>query len=293
MNKALLSLLLVATQVTTSIHAEDGFNFIGGDAQAEKVKTAEQTPDCGTLAVGENGIRIENQSPSNLTHNASLMALGVGAGALDASLGMAFAGPGYAGMVVLAPLMVSRQFQKKSEHYSGTLLRGSVISVAEGSQDFTGRAGWATLNRLNETTMPSDDLLDKAVVQVKIDTGDHGLRWVFAPKAVNLQKGDIVDMKLVSGRSAKFKPIWEKNDQSGDFNKHIPRVVSLVCSQNDEKCISQPRATSGLLCRHTDTEFPLSQYLIDPAIIAADQAKMRKEEEERKAASNNGGFNFM
>jgi len=251
MNKTFLPLLLAATLVTAHVHAEDGFDFMGGGAQADKPAKAQrgESPNCtvGPLCAGP------------------LKSMGSGA-----VLGLL--GPvGFIAMPFAAAKIISDENRKLNNYYFGTVLRGKVKKMEEMSAN-----EWGISPRLVNVSLVA------LVVDVGGPVGSD--RVVLTEKRLGFEKGDIVDVKMVSAEPDKAK---------FNFNRHKPRVIALYCKHDNPACQNDYDSSLGVLYRHTDSEFPPSQYLIDPAIIAADQAKMRKEAEESKAAANSGGFSFM
>jgi hypothetical protein len=206
---------------------------------------------------------------------------------------LVFLGPVGAIGVPIAAIMVSKNnvdhLIEMNAFYSGTVVRGKITRIFE-KVDFAGMAkSWG----LDISSAPASvQLREKFVVlELNVDGPSSSNRYALARKEVRYEKGDIVDAETVVGTYA-FQPRVNK-DVKIDFNKHMPRVVSIYCKHDNPACQNDYESSLGVISRHTDTEFPPSQYLIDPAIIAADQAKMRREEEDKKSAANSGGFNLM
>ncbi|MDD5388986.1 MAG: hypothetical protein PHD37_06555 [Gallionellaceae bacterium] len=251
MLRTTLPFILAGTLATFPALAEDGFDFMGGNvAQVEKVAKAprEANPHCtvGPMCAGP------------------LKSMGTGA-----VLGLL--GPvGLIGVPFAAAKITADENQKLNSFYLGTVLRGKVNKVEEMSKN-----EWGI----------SPGLVSVSLVALILDVdGPVGSdRVVLADKHLGFEKGDIVDVKMVSA---------EPDKSEFNFNRHKPRVVALYC-KHDQPCQNDYDSSLGVLYRHQDKEFPVSQYLIDPAIIAADQAKMRKEAEETKTASNSGSFSFF
>lgn len=246
--KKTLPLLLAATLATAPAFAEDGFNLIGGsDATVEKVAKAQREK-----------------------HPASYALHSVGDSAVGAILGSTLGLAGILATPVTANYSARLWSDKVNSFYLGTVLRGKVNKVEEMSKN-----EWGI----------SPGLVSVSLVALILDVdGPVGSdRVVLADKRLGFEKGDIVDVKMVSA---------EPDKSEFNFNRHKPRVVALYC-KHDQPCQNDHDSSLGVLYRHQDKEFPPSQYLIDPAIIAADQAKMHKEEVEKKAAANSGSFSLM
>ncbi len=261
------SLVLASMLTTSPAFAEDGFNFLGGNAQAEKPAKAKAPREVNPFSDG-----------SPMTKAAA------------AGFGLALLGPIGAIGVPIATIMISNNnvenVTKLDAFYAGAVLRGKVEKIFPLGNSSSTAQFLADIKKsgIDPSTIPLPATIRNNLVALRLDVdGPKGSeRVVVARKDADYEIGDILDVKTVVQNSA---PIY--------YNKHMPRVIALYCKHDNAVCQNDYNSSLGVLSRHTDTEFPPSQYLIDPAIIAADQAKMRKEEEERKTAANSGGFNFM
>jgi hypothetical protein len=276
MNQSVLPLFLAAMLAAVPACADGGFDFIGGAAQAEKpAKSQTEKP-------------VKAPREVNQFSTGSPMTQAAAAGA-----GLVFLGPIGAIGVPIATIAIAKNEQtnlgKINAFYSGAVTRGRVTKIYS-KVDFS---GWSKPWGMDPNSAPvSAEILNEyAVLQADVDGPTGSDRIAIVRKDVGHEVGDIVDVKLLVGTYA-FNPQIDKKTKL-DFNKHMPRVVGVYCKHDNPVCQNDYDSSLGVLYRHTDTEFPPSQYLIDPAIIAADQAKMRKEAEEKKAAQNSGGFNFM
>ncbi len=271
-----LPLLMAAILAATPAFAGDGFDFIGGAAQTEKPAKAPREKN--------DGRGLETMVKS--------FGAGMGVGAAGVTMfGAAALGPlMLVGAPILAVRMTEDQIARESAFYAGTVTRGRVEGlnskpVAEGNFD-------KPLG-IDQQSFPSAQTLIATfnTIGLDVDGPSKGLVFAFVHKASGIQKGDIVDIKFPVNMFAQNTKVFD--NLHFDFNKHMPRVVNVYCKHDNPACQNDYDSSLGVLYRHTDTEFPPSQYLIDPAIIAADQAKMKQEAEEKKAAQNSGGFNFM
>lgn len=272
MNKTFLPLLLAAMLATAPAHAfdsSDPFDIGGSDAQAEKPTKA---------------LREVNPTTSDRPM-AKAMAAG-GVAALLGPLGL-LVGP------IAIPMIAKNNMNNQvaiNSFYSGTVVRGKVEKIFPLGNSPTTAQFLADIEKsgIDASTIPAPVTLRDNLVALRLDvdgpTGSE--RIVLARKDAGYEVGDILDAKTVAQYLA------DKNLRI-DYNKQMPRVVTVYCKHDNEVCQNNYESSLGVLSRHTDTEFPPSQYLIDPAIIAADQAKMRKDEADKKAASNSGGFSFM
>ena len=175
----------------------------------------------------------------------------------------------------------------ESAFYSGSLVRGKVDRIVSYKRRFLFKEFGISENA------PSQDVLDSTVraIILDVDGTENASMIAFVRNDSNFQKGDIVDVNSPVGVFVNNSILVDSAHY--DFNKHMPRVVNVYCKHDNPACQNDYDSSLGVMSRPNLTEFPPSQYLIDPAIIAADQAKMRQEEEEKKAARNNGGFNFL
>jgi len=272
MSKTFLPLLLAATLGTSPAYAFDSSDPFGiSDAQAEKpAKVAKAPREVNPFSTG---------NPM-----AKAMAAG-GVAALLGPIGL-LVGP------IAIPMIAKGEINdiaKINAFYTGTVVRGKVKKVYD-NVDFP---GWTKSWGLVPNTAPTsaERLSEFVVLQVGVEGQTEFDRVVVARKDTGYEVGDILDAKTALGTFA-LQPTVNK-DVKLDFNKHMPRIVNVYCKHDNAACQNDYESSLGVLSRHTDTEFSPSQYLIDPAIIAADQAKMRKEAEESKAALNSGGFSFM
>jgi len=268
MNKTLTALILTITLTTIPAQAEDGFDFMGSDAQAEKPTKAQREVNPAT-----------SDRPM-----AKAMAAG-GVAALLGPIGL-LVGP------IAIPMIAKNNINNQvaiNAFYTGTVVRGKVKKVYD-NVDFP---GWAKSWGVVPSTAPTsvERLSEFVVLQLGIEGPTEFDRVVVARKDAGYEVGDILDAKTALGTFALQPTV--NNDVKLDFNKHMPRIVNVYCKHDNPSCQNDYDSSLGVITRHTDTEFPPSQYLIDPAIIAADQVKLRKEEVEKKAAQNSGGFNFM
>ena len=276
MNKSILTLFLVATMMAMVPAYADGFDFIGGAQQIEKSDKAPR----------------EKNDGRGLEMLVKTFGTGVGVGAAGVTvLGTAALGPlVLVGAPIIATKMTENQIAKESSFYAGTVTRGRVVGfnsqpVAAGN--FDKPLGIDPQSFPNAQTL----MTTFNTIGLDVDGPSKGLVFAFVHKSSGIQKGDIVDIKFPVNMFAQNIKVFD--NLNFDFNKHMPRVVNIYCKHDNPTCQNDYNSSLGVLYRHTDTEFPPSQYLIDPAIIAADQARMRKEETDIKAARNSGGFNFM
>jgi len=269
MNKALLPLLLAAMLATAPAHAFDSSDPFGMNGDQ-----------------GDKPVKAQREVNPFSTGNPMAKAAASG-------FGLALLGPIGAIGVPIATLMIAKgeinDMVKINAFYTGTVVRGKVKKVYD-NVDFP---GWAKSWGVVQNTAPTsvERLGEFVVLQLGVEGPTELDRVVVARKDAGYEVGDILDAKTALGTFA-LQPTVNK-DVKLDFNKHMPRVVNVYCKHDNPACQNDYESSLGVLSRHTDTEFPPSQYLIDPAIIAADQAKMRKEEAEQKAAQNSGGFSFM
>lgn len=274
MNKSVLPLFLAAMLAAVPACADGGFDFIGGATQAEKPAKAPREQNDGRF--------LETMVKSFGT--------GVGVGAVGvAALGVA----ALPALAVGGGLFIGEKWRinssaKVNSFYSGTVVRGKVTRIIHYKRKF-----YEMELGINLDTVPNQTVLDDYVMAAIIDLDGPSHAMVFAHfnNAAKIAKGDIVDVKSPVGVFTDNASVID--NLRLDFNKHVPRIIGVYCKHNNPTCQNDYDSSLGVIARHTDTEFPPSQYLIDPAIIAADQAKMRKEAEDKKAASNSGGFNFM
>jgi hypothetical protein len=273
--KKILPLLLAATLATAHVHAEDGFNFVGGDAQAEKPAKAPREKN--------DGHYLETMAKSFGT--------GVGVGvAGGAVLGAAVVlNPLFivGGSLVIGGSMIERDNAKTNVFYTGSVVRGKVTKVGYK------KALVGSWHSMEPTSLPDQHVFNEKLDLACLDVDGPSNAMVCAAifKGIGIQQGDVIDVKLPVGVFVANGVMFK--DAHFDFNKHYPRLVSIYCKHDNPICQNDYESSLGVLYRHTDTEFPPSQYLIDPAIIAAGQAKARKDEEERKAAASSGSFNLM
>jgi len=258
--KTFFSLLLVTTLATTTALAEDGFNF-GVDNAAQVEKT----------------VKAQREQPNGM---GSTMARSMGWGFVAAI-----------NPVLIIPAVIGHTSNVKNHlveintFYSGTVVRGKVKKVIDLSG--YGKDIPTSLHKaygLNVTTAPGTKTIEGDLVKLVLDVdgSTDSDRIVYARRDAVYYVGDIVDAKTLDGI---YPLVYSVNDKLiTDFNRHIPRVIALYCKHDNPICQNDYDSSLGVLYRHTDKEFPPSQYLIDPAIIAADQVKMRKEEEEKKSA---------
>ena len=274
MNKSILPLLLLAAAlVTTTAFADDGFNFIGGNNYPAAA---------------------EAKIPSKAPREANPFSDGHPVGkAAAAGFGLALLGPIGAIGVPIATIMVAGNnvdhLVELNAWYSGTVVRGKVTRIFE-KVDYV---GWTKSWGLDLDTAPASSQFREKFVVLELNIGGPSAsdRYVMAKKDAGYEKGDIVDAETVAGSYA-FQPRVNKAVKL-DFNRQIPRIIGTYCKHDNQACQNDYDSSVGVLYRHQDTEFPPSQYLIDPAILAADQAKNRKTEEDTKAAKNRGGFSFL
>jgi hypothetical protein len=273
MNKSVLPLFLAAMLAAVPACADGGFDFIGGAAQAEKPAKAQ----------AEKPVKAPREVNQFSTGSPMTQAAAAGAG-------LVFLGPIGAIGVPIATIMIAKNEQtnlgKINAFYDGTVLRGKVEKIFPLGNTSSTAQFLADIKRsgIDPATIPLPQTIGNNLVALRLDVdGPNGSeRVVVARKDAGYEVGDILDAMAVANKSLLI-----------DYNKHMPRVVNVYCKHNNPACQNDYDSSLGVIARHTDTEFPPSQYLIDPAIIAADQAKMRKEAEDKKAASNSGGFNFM
>lgn len=276
MTQSLLSVFLAAALVTTPVYADDGFNFIGGGGQTEKA------------AEGQAEKPAKAPREVNPFSTGNPMAKSAAAG-----FGLALLGPIGAIGVPIATLMIAKgeinDVAKINAFYAGSVVRGRVKKIYD-KVDFS---GWSKPWKMDLNTAPKSEerRSEYAVLQLDVDGPKDSDRIAIVSKDAGYEVGDIVDVKLLAGTYA-FNPEINK-DVKLDFNKHMPRVANVYCKHDNPTCQNDYDSSLGVLYRHQDTEFPPSQYLIDPAIIAADQERMRKEEADKKAAKNAGGFSFL
>jgi len=270
MNKTFFPLLLVATLATAPACAFDSSDPFGvNGAQADKPAKAQR----------------EVNSFSTGNPMAKAMASG---------FGLALLGPIGAIGVPIATLMIAKgeinDLAKINSFYSGTVVRGKVEKIFPLGNSPTTAQFLADIKKsgIDASTIPAPETIRNNLVALRLDVygPTDSERIVVARKDAGYEVGDILDAKTVAQSQA-------DKDLRIDYNKQMPRVVNVYCKHNNPSCQNDYESSLGVLSRHQDKEFPPSQYLIDPAIIAADQAKMRKEAEESKAASNSGGFSFM
>jgi len=275
MNKTFLPLLLVATLVTAPAYAFDSSDPFGmNGAQADKPAKAVREKNDGHF--------LEDLAKSFGT--------GVGVGAAGGALmGAAVLNPLFivGGGVLIGGSMIERDNAKTNVFYSGAVVRGRVTKVG------FKKALVGSWHSMDPTSSPDQRIFNEKLDLACLDVNGPSNAMVCAAvtKVIGIQQGDVIDVKLPVGvfvangvmfKGARF-----------DFNKHYPRVVSVYCKHDNPTCQNDYESSLGVIARHTDTEFPPSQYLIDPAIIAADQARMRKEEEERKSVANSGSFSLI
>ncbi len=267
--KKILPLLLAATLAAPAYAFDSSDPFGMGDAQVEKVAKAPR----------------EKNTASDAKYLVKSGATG---------FALAFLPPiGALLLPVTGVIEQNNQLINLNAFYAGAAVRGKVKKVWDMSgQGKVFLKNLHSLWGLDTATAPSVDTIgDQLVVlDLDVDGPTDSDRFAIVRKGYDYQVGDIVDAKTLVGTYA-FQPKVNK-DVKLDFNKHMPRVIALYC-KHDQPCQNDYESSLGVLYRHQDKEFPVSQYLIDPAIIAADQAKMRKEAEETKTASNNGSFSFF
>lgn len=271
--KIFLPLLLASTLATNAV--ADGFDFIGGNAQAEKTAKAPREKNDGRY--------LETMAKSFGT--------GVGVGAAGVSVLGVAALPVLAvgGGLVIGIKQTANQVAHESIFYAGTVTRGKVEKIFKRPSVWQFDSPFG----MDPHSFPSAELLKSEfdVIKVDVDGPSNALVFAFVPESLGVVDGDIVDIKSPVGVFTQNTRVL--NNLHYDFNRHMPRVVNVYCKHDNPSCQNDYDSSLGVISRHTDTEFPPSQYLIDPAIIAADQAKMRKDEAEKKAAQNSGGFSFM
>jgi len=271
--QSLLSVFLAAAMATAPVYADDGFNFIGGGGQTENA--------------------VEGQAEKSVKASREVNPFSVGSPmtqAAAAGAGLVFLGPIGAIGVPVATIMITKNEQtnvdKINAFYAGTVLRGKVEKVFPLGNSASTAQFLAEIQSsgIDPATVPLPQTIGNNLIALRLDVdGPKGSdRIVVARKDAGYVIGDILDAKIVV-----------KQDLLINYNKQMPRAVGIYCKHDNPTCQNDYDSSLGVLYRHTDTEFPSSQYLIDPAIIAADQARMRKEEADKKAAQNSGGFNFM
>jgi len=275
MNKTFLPLLLAATLATAPAYAFDSSDPFGmSDAHADKPAKAQREKNDGRF--------LETMAKSFGT--------GVGVGAVGVtSMGL----PALPLLAMGGSIFIGEKWRiassaKVNSFYSGTVVRGKVTRTLYYKRKFYEQELGISLD-----TVPSQSVLDDKIMAaiLELDGPSHAMVFAFFQKGTDLDKGDIVDVKSPVGVFTDNTSVIEH--PNFNFNKHAPRVVNVYCKHDNPVCQNDYESSLGVIARHTDTEFPPSQYLIVPSIIAADQAKMRKEAEESKAAANSGGFSFM
>ena len=201
-------------------------------------------------------------------------------------------------VALIGASLYERQTAEITSFYAGTVVRGKVRTVEQSPTptDFGGY-GLSSIRIVPGSKFGFDvqsfpvgmqNLFD--VVHMTIEIGAEPI-FAVVRKDSGLAVGDIIDVSIPVGVFAFNTKFLDK--PQFDFNKHMPRVVNVYCKHDNPACQNDYDSSLGVIARPNLTEFPPSQYLIDPAIIAADQAKMRKEEDEKKAARNSGGFSFL
>jgi len=275
MNKTFLPLLLAATLGTSPAYAFDSSDPFGmSDAQAEKPAKAVREKNDGRF--------LETMAKSFGT-GVGVGAAGVAAMGVTALPLLAVVGP-----IFIGEKMRISSSAKVNAFYSGTVVRGKVTRTFHYKRKFYEKELGISLD-----TVPSQPVLDDRITAaiLDLDGPSNAVVFAFFNNGTALEVGDIVDVKSPMGIFTDNASVIE--NLHFDFNKHAPRAIGIYCKHDNPSCQNDFESSLGVIARHQDKEFPPSQYLIDPAIIAADQARMRMEEEERKAASNSGGFNFM
>lgn len=256
--KKTLPLLLAATLATAPAFAEDGFNFIGGsDAQVEKVAKAP---------------REANGHSSNLNFKEAAIAFGLGGLGPLGAIGLPFVGVSAAKRVVV----------EMNSFYSGTVVRGKVEKIFPLGDSPTTAQFLADTKKsgIDASTIPAPETIRNNLVALRLDVDGptDSERIVVARKDAGYEVGDILDAKTVDQKSLLI-----------DYNKHMSRVVNVYCKHDNPVCQNDYESSLGVISRHTDTEFPPSQYLIAPKIIQADQERMRHETEEKTKTASTWG----
>lgn len=267
--KTFLPLLLATTLVNAPVFADDGFNFgVSNDAQIQAVKPAKAQREKNPVA-----------SDHPMLKSAA------------AGFGLTILGPIGAIGVPIASVMISRNnmshITEINAFYSGTVVRGKVVKVLE-MERFTG-----TVFGVDHATLPAKETVQAQMVALVLDVDGpmDSDRIMYARKDAGYVVGDIVDAMTLDGV---FPGVNKINDKLvTDFNRHIPRVIGLFCKHDNPVCQNDYESSLGVIYRHTDKEFPPSQYLIDPATVAADQVKMRKDEEKKKSAQSSSASDLI
>lgn len=274
MTQSLLSVFLAAALATAPVYADDGFNFIGGGGQTENTVEGQ----------AEKPVKAPREVNPFTTGNP--MAKSAAAG-----FGLALLGPIGAIGVPIATLMIAKDeindVSKINAFYAGTVVRGKVTKIFPLGNSSSTAQFLSDIKKsgIDPSTIPLPETIRSNLVALRLDVdGPKGSeRIVVARIDAGHEEGDVLDAKIVVA----------KNGLLIDYSKHMPRVVNVYCKRDNPSCQNDYDSSLGILYRHQDTEFPPSQYLIDPAIIAADQERMRKEEADKKAAKNSGGFSFL
>lgn len=271
-------LLVVLLGLSAQALAFDSGDPFGVNTQVAKPAKAPREKNDGRW--------LENQVTGFAAGAAAGAAANVTLGGAAAALNPVVALPVIAGLTVK---LQERAVARESVFYTGTVSRGRVVDVFKSPSiwRFSGAFG------IDESTYPNSTVFKQLfdIIKLDVDGPSNALVFAFVPKELHVLEGDLVDVEQPVGMFTQNVKIYDA--LKFDFNRHAPRVVNVYCKHNNPACQNDYDSSLGVIARPNLTEFPPSQYLIDPAIIAADQAKMRKEEEEKKAARNSGGFSFL
>lgn len=168
--------------------------------------------------------------------------------------------------VVGLALAQNANVNREMRRYAGTRLRLGVADILRGGKD---RSEIRRFWDIPHNDMPSADLLDAELNIVRFTNGGG----VYARKELGIEAGDIVDVVQVFGRHGEARPIRASLSYGpSGFNLHLPRITHIVCEHGDEVCLKQAdHEATGILCRHTQTEFGPGTSLIDPAKLEIDK----------------------
>ncbi|MBU1666622.1 MAG: hypothetical protein KKG92_14685, partial [Gammaproteobacteria bacterium] len=282
-NKTFLPLLLAAMLATAPACAFDSSDPFGvNGAQADKPAKAQREKNDGHAL--EYTIKAWGAGFAAGTVNTALLGAGAMAPLVSAPT-----------IALIGANLYENQTAKITAFYSGSVLRGKIRDIEhEPTPTNFGGYGLSSIRVVPSdkfgfdlNTFPSNLSKRFDVAHLTIEMGTQPI-FAVLPKSSGLEEGDIVDIKIPVGVFAFNAKV--SDNLHFDFNKHMPRVVNVYCKHDNPVCQNDYESSLGVMSRPNIAEFPPSQYLIDPAIIAADHAKMRKEAEESKAAANSGGF---
>lgn len=223
-------------------------------------------PACSPAQGTDFGFVREDPESDFALKQAGIVVGSFSAGAAAGALGTVAGAAALPVAVVGLALAQNANVNKELRRHAGTMLRLTVAEPVRGGKD---RSDIRRFWDIPRSDMPSADLLDTELNIVRFTNGGG----VYARKDMGIEAGDIVDVVQVFGRMAEARPIWASLSYGpSDFNRLLPRVTRVVCKHGDEACLKQAdHEITGILCRHTQTEFGPDAVLIDPVKLEIDK----------------------